>query len=77
MSNTEHMLINPNGDLGGPKGTGDVNFLTHIDFSQIDEMDPNIFNGQKPIFESEIELEVQITEENGKYFLILKSNSKN
>ena len=27
--------------------SSDINFLTNIDFSQIDEMDPNLFNGQK------------------------------
>ena len=45
---------------------GDVNFLTSIDFSQIDEMDPNVFNGHKAIFDSDIELEVRILEDNGK-----------
>jgi NAD kinase len=44
---------------------GDVNFLTSIDFSQIDEMDPNVFNGHKAIFDSDIELEVRILEDNG------------
>ena len=47
---------------------GDVNFLTSIDFSQIDEMDPNVFNGHKAIFDSDIELEVRILEDNGKFF---------
>jgi len=49
---------------------GDVNFLTSIDFSQIDEMDPNVFNGHKAIFDSDIELEVRILEDNGKFFHI-------
>jgi len=36
------------GDAEGFKAeTPDVNFLTNIDFSQIDEMDPNLFNGHK------------------------------
>ena len=43
----------------------DVNFLTKIDFSQIDEMDPNAFNGHKTIFDSDIVLEVRILEDNG------------
>ena len=46
---------------------GDVNFLTSIDFSQIDEMDPNVFNGHKAIFDSDIEFEVRILEDNGTY----------
>ena len=46
---------------------GDVNFLTNIDFSQIDEMDPNVFNGHKAIFDSDIEFDVRILEDNGKY----------
>ncbi len=29
----------------------DISFLTNIDFSQIDEMDPNLFNGHKIIFD--------------------------
>jgi len=45
---------------------GDVNFLTNIDFSQIDEMDPNVFNGHKAIFDSDIEFDVRILEDNGK-----------
>ena len=46
---------------------GDVNFLTNIDFSQIDEMDPNVFNGHKAIFDSDIEFDVRILEDNGNF----------
>jgi hypothetical protein len=45
----------------------DINFLTNIDFSQIDEMDPNLFNGHKVIFDQEVELEVTLAEDNGKH----------
>ena len=53
----------------GSGGAKDINFLTNIDFSQIDEMDPNLFNGHKVIFEQDIELEVKLAEESGKKFL--------
>ena len=42
----------------------DTHFLTNIDFSQIDEMDPNLFNGHKVIFDSDIELEVRLIDDN-------------
>ena len=43
-----------------------MSFLTNIDFSQIDEMDPNLFNGHKVIFESDIELEIRLIEDIGR-----------
>ena len=59
MSTTE-LRGGSNGDL---VMKGDPNFLTNIDFSQIDEMDPNLFNGQRPIFDSDMELEVKIIDD--------------
>ena len=47
-------------------GDQDSNFLTNIDFSQIDEMDPNLFDGHKVIFDNDLEFEVRLLEENGK-----------
>ena len=38
----------------------DTNFLTSIDFSQIDEMDPNFFNGHRAIFDSDVSLEIKV-----------------
>ena len=38
----------------------DISFLTNIDFSQIDEMDPNLFNGHKIIFDQDIEFEINV-----------------
>ncbi len=59
MSATE-LRGSSNGDL---VQKGDPSFLTNIDFSQIDEMDPNLFNGQRPIFDSDMELEVKIIDD--------------
>ena len=48
---------------------GDTNFLTAIDFSQIDEMDPNFFNGHKAIFDSDVSLEIKIIDDSAAMLL--------
>ncbi len=39
---------------------GNTNFLTAIDFSQIDEIDPNFFNEHRVIFDGDVSLESKI-----------------
>ena len=48
---------------------GDANFLTAIDFSQIDEMDPNFFNGHRAIFDSDISLEIKVIDDSAAMLL--------
>ena len=54
---------------GDPTLKGDTNFLTAIDFSQIDEMDPNFFNGHKAIFDSDVSLEIKIIDDSAAMLL--------
>jgi hypothetical protein len=58
------LIMNANTSNGGEIVLkGDANFLTAIDFSQIDEMDPNFFNGHRAIFDSDVSLEIKIIDD--------------
>ena len=64
------LLMNASTSNGGDLfAKGDANFLTAIDFSQIDEMDPNLFNGHRAIFDSDVSLEIKVIDDSAAMLL--------